>query len=199
MLRIGLTGGIACGKSTVAEMLMQKGALLLDADLIAREVVEPGQAAWHEIISWLGEDVLKDDRTLDRLKIASLVFADYEALQKLNSITHPRILEFFITKSRLLAEEHPDALQIWDVPLLFEINMHNEVERVMVVAADQEVQISRIAERDGFSREEALRRIASQMDLQEKIRLADYVIYNNSTKELLQEQIDAVWEKLWHG
>jgi len=196
LLRIGLTGGIACGKSTVAEILMQKGALLLDADLIAREVVAPGQPAWREIVSWLGEEIIKDDKTLDRLKIASCVFSDHEALKKLNSITHPRIVELFNIKSRIFAKERPDTLQIWDMPLLIEINMHKEVDVVIVVAAEQEIQITRLRERDGFSREDALRRIASQMDLQEKIRLADHVIYNNSTEESLKEQVDAVWERL---
>ena len=196
MLIVGLTGGIACGKTTVAQMLVDKGAILLDADIIAREITRPGKPAWHEIVLWLGDRVLKEDRSLDRVQIAALVFSDQSALMRLNAITHPRIIEHFGVKSRELAMGFPDAIQIWDIPLLFEINMHREVDLVLVAAADKGIQINRLKVRDGLLPEEALRRIESQMDMQEKIRRADYVVYNNSTIAFLQEQVDQVWDQL---
>ncbi len=196
MFKLGLTGGIACGKTTIAKMLILKGALLLDADLLAREVVEPGKPAWSEIVSWLGKRVCQEDGTLDRAQIGAVVFPNSEALQKLNSITHPRIKELFSVKSKELAQKYPHKIQVWDIPLLFEIDMHKDVDIVLVVAADKEIQITRLRERDGLSREEALRRIRSQMDLQEKIKAADYIIFNNGTVSSLQEQADRIWKKL---
>lgn len=196
MIKVGLTGGIACGKSTIARMLVAKGALLLDADQIAREIVEPGKPAWFDIVSWLGERVLKDDRLLDRAQIASLVFSDSEALRKLNNITHPRVKELFFIKSEEFARKFPDTIQVWDIPLLFEIGMDKDLDVVLVVAADEETQIGRLSKRDGLAREEALRRIASQMDLQEKIKAADFVIFNNGSVASLQEQVERIWDKL---
>ncbi len=198
MLKVGLTGGIACGKSTIAKMFVLKGALLLDADRIAREVVEPGKPAWLEIVSWMGKGVLQEDGSLNRAKIASLVFSDRKALQKLNTITHPRVSERFSEKSKRLALEFPKTIQIWDIPLLYEIGMDKEVDIVLVIAADEEKQISRLRDRDGLSGEEALRRIRSQMDLQEKIKSADYIIYNNGQLNILQDQVESIWEKLTH-
>lgn len=196
MIKVGLTGGIACGKSTIARMLVAKGALLLDADQIAREIVEPGKPAWFDIVSWLGERVLKDGGLLDRAQIASLVFSDSEALRKLNNITHPRVKELFSIKSKEFAQKFPDTIQVWDIPLLFEIGMDKDVDVVLVVAADEEIQIGRLSKRDGLVREEALSRITSQMDLQEKIKAADFVIFNNGSVASLQEQVERIWDKL---
>ncbi|NLX91177.1 MAG: dephospho-CoA kinase [Firmicutes bacterium] len=196
MIKVGLTGGIACGKSTVARMLVAKGALLLDGDQIAREIVEPGKPAWVDIVSWLGKRVLKDGGLLDRAQIASLVFSDSEALRKLNNITHPRIEELFFIKSKEFARKFPGKIQVWDIPLLFEVGMDKYVDVVLVVAADKEIQIERLSKRDGLVREEALRRIASQMDVQEKIKAADFIIYNNGPVACLQEQVEQIWDKL---
>ena len=121
MIKVGLTGGIACGKSTIARMLVLKGALLLDADQIAREIVEPGKPAWVEIVTWLGEGILKEDKTLNRAQIASLVFSDNKALLKLNSITHPYIKKLFALKSKEIAQKFPHTIQVWDVPLLLRL------------------------------------------------------------------------------
>ncbi len=199
MIRIGLTGGIACGKSTVARMLVSRGAHLLDADQIARKIVEPGEPAWAEIVSWLGGNFLKEDRTLDRALIASLVFSDSEALLRLNGITHPHIKEHFSLRSKEIFQSFPQSIQVWDVPLLFEIGMERDVDVVLVVVADEEVQIVRLRERDGLSREEARLRIASQMDLREKAEAADYVITNNGPVVALQEQVDRLWGDLTKG
>lgn len=199
MVRVGLTGGIACGKSTVAKLLVSKGAHLLDADQIAREIVEPGKPAWAEIVAWLGGSFLKEDRTLNRAQIASLVFSDSGALLKINSITHPYIKELFSSKSKGIALNFPQAVQIWDVPLLFEIGMDRDVDFVLVVVADEETQVARLRERDGLSRDEARLRIASQMDLQKKAQAADYIISNNGLLASLQEQVDRLWVNLTKG
>lgn len=195
-IRVGLTGGIACGKSTVAQILVQKGALLLDADQLAREAVKPGEPAWKEITAWLGEGVLMRDGILDRRKIANLVFNNEPALQRLNQIVHPRVMELFQVRSRELGERYPGKIQIWDIPLLFEAGYRDYVDFIVVVASSREVQIKRLAERDGLSREEALNRINAQQDLQAKINAADYVIYNNDTLETLEKQVNLLWEKL---
>lgn len=196
MFILGLTGNIACGKSTVAQMLAEKGARIIDADQLAREVVRPGQPAWADIVRWLGKDILQEDGNLDRQKIASCVFNDKNALQKLNAFTHPRVIELFHIQSKECAENYPQKIQVWDVPLLFEAGMESMVDYVVVVASREENQISRLQERDGLSREEALQRIRAQLDLQKKIRAADFVLDNDSTKEFLQKQVDLLWVKL---
>jgi dephospho-CoA kinase len=196
LLKVGLTGGIACGKSTVAQMLAHKGALLIDADQIARETVKPGEPAWEEIVAWLGRDILTPDGNLDRRKIANLVFNNKHDLQKLNKIVHPRVMELFYVRSRELEKRYPQKIQIWDIPLLFEAGEQDSVDFIVVVASRAENQIKRLMERDGLSREEALNRINSQQDLQAKISAADFVIYNDDTKEFLKNQVDLLWEKL---
>lgn len=193
---VGLTGGIACGKSTVAAMLVQKGALLIDADRLSREVVEPGSRAREEIVRWLGDSIIDKEGKLDRKKIASIVFNDEKSLAKLNSIIHPRVLELFYQKSSELGRKYPGRLLIWDIPLLFEAGYEDRVDYIVVVACKEEIQIKRISERNGLSREEALKRIRSQMELKKKIAKADYVIYNNGTRDLLKKQVDLLWEKL---
>jgi dephospho-CoA kinase len=193
---IGLTGGIACGKSTVAGMLVQKGALLVDADRLSREAVEPGNQAWKEIIQWLGDAIVEEDGTLDRKKIASIVFNDEKSLAKLNSIIHPRVLDLFYQRSSELKKELPGRPLIWDIPLLFETGYDKRVDYIVVVASREEVQIQRLLARDGLSREEALRRIRSQLEIKKKIAKADFVICNNGTKDLLEEKVDLLWEKI---
>lgn len=193
---IGLTGGIACGKSTVARMLVSKGALLIDADQLSREAVEPGKQAWKEIIQWLGDGIIGKEGNLDRQKIASLVFNQERSLEKLNNIIHPRVLDLFYMKSSALAEKFPGKLLIWDIPLLFETGYDKRVDFIVVVASREEIQISRLSKRNGLPREEALKRIRSQMELKKKIEKADFVIYNNDTIALLKKQVDLLWKKL---
>lgn len=196
MFKVGLTGGIACGKSTVARMLVKKGALLIDADQLARELVEPGKPAWVEIVSWLGEDVLREDGSLDRAQVAELVFGNALYLQKLNAIIHPRVRELFTKRSNELGESYSDRLQIWDLPLLFEAHFQDMVDYIIVVACSEDAQIKRLTDRDGMTRDEAIRRIRSQLELKKKINAADFVIDNEGTKEFLEEQVDFIWKKL---
>lgn len=196
MLKVGLTGGIACGKSTVARMLKEKGALLIEADELAREVVEPGKPALQEIVQWLGKRVLKKDQTLDRAFVAELVFNDVKARQKLNNIIHPRVKQLFLQRSRELKEKHPQKTQVWEIPLLIEAGMQDLVDVVVVVVSSTECQVERMKARNDLAREEALQRIQSQMPLDEKAAAADYVVHNNGSLTQLQEKIDRLWEQL---
>ncbi len=196
MLKVGLTGGIGCGKSMVAKMLASKSALLIDADQLAREVVEPGEPAWEEIVKWLDRDVLLEDNTLDRRRLGEIVFGDEKKLQKLNAIIHPHIAALLSQRSAQYALSYPDRVQIWEVPLLFEVGMQDKVDYVVVVAASHENQVKRLRERDRLPEEEILKRINSQLPLQEKIDAADYVIYNDGTEDHLQQEVDLLWEKI---
>lgn len=199
MIRIGLTGGIACGKSTVAEMLVQKGALLLDADILAREAVAPGRPAWQEIRDWLGDAYLLADGTLDRRKIADLVFKSTAAREKINEIVHPRVLHLFRQYSIEQQRKSPNRIQLWDIPLLFEAKLDKEVDLILVVAADENVQIERLKHRNGLGTGEASERIHSQMPMEQKIKAAGYVIYNNGSLEELQQQVDLFWKEISKG
>ena len=196
MLKLGLTGGIACGKTTAAQMLSQKGALIIDADRLAREVVQPGEPAWVEIVNWLGKGILLEDGSLDRTKIAARVFKDRPARQQLNALIHPRVRNLFLTQSEELAQSSPQKIQVWDVPLLFEAGMEKLVDYVVVVASREENQVTRLLERNGLAREEALRRINAQMDLWKKVMAADFVLANDSSRDSLRRQVDQLWEKL---
>ncbi|MDO9534587.1 MAG: dephospho-CoA kinase [Bacillota bacterium] len=196
MFKVGLTGGIACGKSTVARMLVNKGALLIDADQLARELVEQGKPAWVEIVDWLGEDVLCEDGSLDRLRVAGLVFKNDLHLQKLNAIIHPRVSGLFMERSHELEESYSDRIQIWDIPLLFEAGFQDMVDFIIVVACSEDIQIKRLRDRDGMTRDEAICRIRSQLELKKKINSADYVIYNDGAEGILEEQVNLLWKKL---
>lgn len=194
MIIVGLTGGIASGKSTVAEMFKNKGAVVLDADSAAKEVVSVEEPAWKEIVDYFGGDILLRDRNIDRKKLGDIVFNNPEARDKLNSIVHPRVIEKFVKETEELKNKNkpPEAL-IYDVPLLVEAGMHQAADVVVLVYTSPEVQKQRLAERDGFSGEEIDARLSSQMPLEEKKKYADYTINNDgSIKETLR-QVDEFW------
>lgn len=195
MRLIGLTGGIASGKSTVAKILQQFGAAIINADELSREVVEPGQPAWHEIVAAFGSDVLQTNQSLDRQKLRTLIFNHPEARKQLEAIIHPRV--------RALAEQrirdYTDAgfaLVVYEVPLLFEVNIHEWLRPVILVACDVEIQRRRLEQRDQLDPSAAQKHIDAQMSLEEKRRLADYVIENNGTFEDLERQVREVLEKI---
>lgn len=195
MIVIGLTGGIATGKSTVTAALRDLGVPVIDADQVARQVVEPGQPALDEIVAAFGPDLLRDDGRLDREKLASLVFADGAARQRLNSITHPHILRA-IDRQRQEAAAAGQRVLALDVPLLFEAGMDRSVDRVWVVTASPSQQLQRLMGRDGLTAEEARRRVESQMPLEEKLRRADAVIDNSGSVEATRTRVRNLLEAL---
>lgn len=192
---VGLTGGIASGKSSVSKMLADLGVMVIDLDQIAREVVEPHKPAWQEIVEYFGEEFLLSDRTIDRKALGEMVFTNPEDREKLNEITHPRIVkELFkiIEKYRREKQE----LVIVDAALLFETKMDGWLKPVIVVNANEEEQMKRLQDRDGYRREQTLRRIQAQMPLKDKVKLADYVIDNSGSLEDTRRQVEEIWRKI---
>lgn len=194
-MNIGLTGGIATGKSTVAKLLTERGANLIDLDKIAREVVEPGQPALHAIAERFGQAVLQPDGSLDRKKLGAVVFSDLEERKALEAITHPAIRAVMKERMTRYEAEEPDRLIVVDVPLLFESKLESYFEQVMVVYVPRETQLRRLIERDALTPEEAEKRLAAQMDIEEKKRRADILIHNTGTPEDTDRQIDRFWRE----
>lgn len=192
---IGLTGGIASGKSTVSRMLRELGARVVDIDAIARQVVAPGEPAWREVVDWLGQQVLLIDGNLDRRKVADLVFADSKARARLEAITHPRIGE---TVDREVAAARNAGLPalVLDVPLLFEAGWVDRVDEVWVVFADEAGRLKRLQERDKLGRQAAEARMAAQLSLDEKVRQASLVIDNSKDIENTRHQVAVAWRRL---
>ena len=193
-LVIGLTGSIATGKSTVAKMFRQLGIPVIDADILAREVVEPGEDAYKEVIETFGEDILLEDKTLNRKQLGEIVFTDETKRKQLNGIVHPAIRKRMLEKRDHFIREGNQCV-VLDIPLLFESKLQEFVDKVLVVYADQEIQLQRLMARNEFTEEEAMQRIQSQMPVKEKASLADAVINNNSTKEETYEQLRQLLEK----
>ena len=195
MFRIGLTGGVGCGKSTVSRYLSSLGIPIVDGDRIAHEATEPGSAVMREIARVFGEDMLRGDGTLDREKLAALVFSDEEKRQALNAIIHPYVWRKAAAQM-LAAEAVGHSLIVLDMPLLIEIGWHLRVESIWVVVVPKETQIERVCQRDGATREQALARIRMQMPTDKKIGYADIVIDNSGTPEETYRQVDAALSKL---
>lgn len=196
MQLIGLTGGIASGKSTIASRLAELGAVVVDADRIAREVVEPGTPALAEIVRVFGDDVIAEDGTLDRPALGAIVFGDPEALQRLNGITHPAVLRESTARFRAAAAADPDAIVVYDVPLLVESANEYPFDLVVVAHASAETRARRLVELRGMPEAEALRRIRSQASDEERLAAADVVIDTDGSIEHTIEQVDALWERL---
>jgi dephospho-CoA kinase len=188
MKLIGLTGGIASGKSAVSGILRRLGAQVIDADALAREVVEPHQPAWDEIVGTFGNEVLQPDQTLDRKKLRKLVFDDPKARKQLEAITHPRIRRLAQDKiAQCAATGAP--LVVYEAPLLFETGIHLWLRPVILVACDTATQRRRLQERDNLTEAEIEQHLGAQMSLEEKRKLADYVIDNNGTLEDLESAV----------
>lgn len=193
---IGLTGNIACGKSVVAKMLEGLGAKIIDADYIARLVVEPGEPAWREIVEKFGEEILHPDGTINRNRLGEVVFNDQEKREELNRITHPRIVETIKDLIDRYAGEKAEVVGIEAALIVEKGGMKPLIGDLIVVTADREMQTARLIERNGFSPEEAAVRIESQMPLSEKIKHATYVVDNSGTLERTREQVEEVWKKI---
>ncbi|MFM9277750.1 dephospho-CoA kinase [Paenibacillus jiagnxiensis] len=192
---IGLTGGIATGKSTVSALLAARGALLVDADAIAREVMLPGHPVLNAVVRHFGQEVLNEDGTLHRKRLGAIVFANPSERQALNEITHPAIRQEIIRRMNAYEAEFPDKLVVVDIPLLYESRLDNLFQKVMVVYVPAEVQLKRLMQRDGLTPEQARQRLDAQMPIEEKKRLADIVVDNSRDVADTERQLDELLER----
>lgn len=189
MIVVGLTGGIATGKSTVAQMFKRCGAVIIDADQLARDVVRRGKPAWREIAKVFGERVLNQNGSINRRALGTIVFHNRRKLRQLERIIHPRVAREQQRLVRGIAKRAPHAVVVYEVPLLFESGAHQRVDTIIVVTADRETQIARLKHRDGMTRTEALRRIKNQMALAQKVRRADVVLDGTRDKTLVKKDV----------
>ncbi len=195
MLNVGLTGGIASGKSTVAKMFQEKGAYLIDLDVIVRSAEEPGAPVWKRIVEDFGSKILNEDGTINRKKLGAIVFRDKEKLEKLNGIVHPVVFREWKQQIADIKKNDPDAIVVSDIPLLIEVGKVDEVDLVVLVYISQEEQIRRLIERDQCSRSEALARIDSQMPIHKKLWYSDFVVDNGGLLEETAKQVIDIWER----
>jgi len=196
MLSVGLTGGIACGKSTVADMFVRKGAYLIDFDVLAHEVQKPGRAAWEKVVSYFGDDILLPDKSINRDKLAKIVFYNPEKLNSLNQIVHPYTFLEWHDHLEKISSRNKNAIIIAAIPLLFEVKSQHLFDVTVLVLASREEQLSRLKLRNGLTREDAQKRIDSQMSLEQKKKLADIVIDNENSLLHTEAKVDEVWQKL---
>lgn len=195
---VGLTGGIASGKSTVSNWFRELGAYIVDADEISRHALDVGTDCYKETVAAFGSGILLEDGRVDRRKLGNLVFSQEVERQRLNAIVHPYVRQQMDLLSQAAWDSNPQELILWDVPLLFENGLHLLVQKTVVITAPEEVRIERMALRNDFSRKEALSRIRSQMPENEKCALADYIIDNSGDLQSLYAQVDSIYEKLIH-
>lgn len=193
---IGITGNIACGKSTISNILRELGAYIIDADIVARQVMKSGEPAWKKVYEQFGEEYLQEDGEIDRKKLGNLVFSDTHALEKLNKIVHPIIVKAIEEQLEKLIKEANYKVIVIDAALLIETGCHRLVDEIWLVTLPYDVQLRRLMERDNLTEEEARQRIASQMSQEKKKEYADVIIDNSKDIEYTQEQIKNIWEKI---
>jgi len=198
MIIVGLTGSVGTGKSTVTKFFKELGAYIIDWDELAREVVRPQLRAWKEIVEYFGKDFLNEDLTINRQKLAEVVFSDKEKVTKLNQIVHPEVFKEDERITNEIKSLAPNALIIKDIPLLFELTRPIYVDKIVVVSASEQTQLRRLKEK-GMSREDAKNRIKSQLPLEEKIKSADFVINNDGTLEETKRQVEEIYSLLRQG
>lgn len=193
MLRVGLTGGIGSGKSAAAELLAGHGAVIIDADLLARQAVAAGSEGLAQLAAEFGSSVLNPDGSLDRAALARVVFGDEAALARLNAIVHPRVRQL---ARRAEAAAPPDAVVVQVIPLLVETGQADAFDLVVVVDVDPALQLDRVLRRGGLDEEQARARIAAQATREQRLAAADAVIDNNGSRADLAAQVDALWRRL---
>ena len=196
MLIVGLTGGVASGKSTISNILREEGAYLIDADQIARDLVRPYTPTWHELIKTFGEEILQPDGSIHRKKLAAIVFSNPEKRSLLNRILHPRIKEETQRRLKEIGQKDPEAVVVIDAALLVETGDYREMDRVIVVYSTQAQQIERLRERDRASEEEARRIVSAQMPPEEKLNVADFVIRNERSLEETRQKARELFQEL---
>ncbi|MDW7652309.1 MAG: dephospho-CoA kinase [Bacillota bacterium] len=195
MLVVGLTGGIATGKSTVGKLFAELGAYRIDTDMLARQVVEPGEPAYVAIVHFFGEGIIGPDGRLDRQRLAAAVFSDPKKLDALNKMTHPPVRTLLQAKLEQ-ARSEGECIVLVEVPLLYEAGFDRDVDCVVVVFTDEQTQLARLMARNGFSEDEARQRILAQMPVAEKAARADYVIDNSKAPDNTKAQVTELWHTL---
>lgn len=195
MILVGITGGLASGKTTVAGLFQECGAFVIQADQLARTVVEPGKTAWKEIVKTFGSRILQADRTLDRTALANLVFHHPRKLSVLHRIVHPRVAREQVRQTNAIARQHPNAVIIYDAALLIEAQAHERMDRIILVTANQPIQIQRARQRDGLTKREALARIRAQLPLRTKRRFADYILNGTLPIARLRPQVRQLYQE----
>ena len=198
MIIVGLTGSVGTGKSTVTNFFRELGAYIIDWDELAREVIRPHLRAWKEIVEYFGKDFLNEDLTINRQKLAEIVFSDKEKVAKLNQIVHPEVFKKDERITNEIKSLDPDALIIKDIPLLFELTRPIFVDKIVVVSASEQTQLRRLEEK-GMSREDVQNRIKSQFPLEKKIKSADFVINNDGSLEETKRQVEEIYSLLRKG
>jgi len=196
MLVVGLTGGVASGKTAVSQVLREEGATILDADLIARELVEPHRPAWEELKRAFGDEVLNPDGSVQRKKLAAQIFSHPEKREVLNAILHPRIRDEINTRLRVIREKDPGAIVVIDAALLVESGDYQGMDGVIVVSASETQQVERLREREGLDEDAARQILASQTSVEERLRVADFVIRNEGSLEDTRRRAKEVFQAL---
>lgn len=196
MLNVGLTGGIACGKSTVAKMLVDCGAHLIDFDLLAHNVQEPGKPAWQKVVDFFGRNILLPDGKIDRIKLGNIVFADPDKIRQLNEIVHPFVYQEWGKRLEKIVRKENHAIVLSDVPLLFEGKKQHLFDLTLLILVEPEEQIRRLMARNHISREEAQKRLNSQMPIAKKKELADRVIDNRGSMAATGKLVKKIWREL---
>ena len=196
MVVIGVTGGVGTGKSTVAKMFKQLGAAVLDADLIAREVVEPKRLAWRQLVKAFGESILNEDQTVNRKRLADLVFSDAQRRQQVERIIHPQVMRYIRQHIHRLRRARRVRVVVLDVPLLVEAGATRMVDTLVVVTAPPDVQHKRLKDKYGWSEEEIDARISAQWELSAKVGLADHVVNNADGVDATRTQVKRIWNQV---
>ena len=196
MIRVGLTGGIASGKSTVCDLLREKGCQVIDADKVAHELIRRGQSCYNPVIEKFGFAILDSSGEIDRKKLGSIVFEDQSKLEILNSILHPEVIRTILMNLRELENINSSLKRIVEASLMIESGFHKSFGRLILVTCTPEQQVERVMKRNGLSLEQASKRIPLQMPLSEKIRFADYVVDNSGTLKKTQEQVNQLLRNL---
>lgn len=196
MINVGLTGGIATGKSLVSNFFKELGAYIIDYDVVSHEVIEPQKSAWKRIVDQFGEDILSNEMTIDREKLGKIVFDDSKKRKKLEEIVHPAIFIEVRRRINSIKKANPNAVIIQDIPLLFEVNLDKTVDKIIVVFTSRDKQIERLIKRDDFDEDHAIKRIASQMPLDEKVKRADFTISNDGSIKETKRQVEEVFRML---
>ena len=196
MLNVGLTGGIACGKSTVARMFVERGAHLIDFDRLAHHVQEKGKPAWQSVVDRFGDGILANDGAIDRVKLGKVVFGDHNRLAELNKIVHPFVYGEWEARLQKIERKEAHAIVLADIPLLFEGKKQHLFDVTVLVVIEPEEQIRRLIRRNKITREEAKKRLRSQMPIDKKKALADIVIDNGGAVSATEKIVDATWHQL---